>query len=63
MVCLFIWLHYNPSCQFRSYRGCKGFGYDPIFLLARLGTTEKNQLSHRARAVKAALPGLVRMVG
>ncbi len=44
-------------------RGNNGFGYDPIFLLAELGLTmaelsraQKNQLSHRARAVKAALP-------
>ena len=51
-------------------RGSNGFGYDPIFLLselsktmAELTTAEKNQLSHRARAVRAALPGLVRMVG
>ena len=51
-------------------RGENGFGYDPIFLLAELGktmaelsTAEKNQLSHRAQAIKAALPGLVRMVG
>lgn len=53
-----------------NQRGENGFGYDPIFLLSELGktmaelsTAEKNQLSHRARAVKAALPGLVRMVG
>jgi XTP/dITP diphosphohydrolase len=46
-------------------RGSNGFGYDPIFLLPELGRTmaelsmdEKNQLSHRARAVKAALPAL-----
>jgi XTP/dITP diphosphohydrolase len=44
-------------------RGQNGFGYDPIFLLPELGKSmaelnlaEKNQLSHRARAVKAALP-------
>ena len=44
-------------------RGDNGFGYDPIFLLPELGrtmaelsTAEKNQLSHRARALKAALP-------
>lgn len=44
-------------------RGRNGFGYDPIFLMAgmvctmaELSTQEKNQLSHRARAVKAALP-------
>jgi len=44
-------------------RGTNGFGYDPIFLIpsigltmAELSLTEKNQLSHRARSVKAALP-------
>jgi XTP/dITP diphosphohydrolase len=44
-------------------RGSNGFGYDPIFLLPKLGLTmaelsmeEKNQHSHRARALKAALP-------
>jgi XTP/dITP diphosphohydrolase len=42
-------------------RGKNGFGYDPIFLLPDSGLTmaqlplqEKNQLSHRARAVRAA---------
>ena len=41
-------------------RGSKGFGYDPIFLFPNLGKTfaeldesEKNQYSHRARAVAA----------
>jgi XTP/dITP diphosphohydrolase len=44
-------------------RGSNGFGYDPIFLLPGLGRTmaeltreQKNTLSHRARAVTAALP-------
>jgi XTP/dITP diphosphohydrolase len=44
-------------------RGTNGFGYDPIFLIpevnltmAELSMTEKNRLSHRARAIKAALP-------
>jgi XTP/dITP diphosphohydrolase len=44
-------------------RGHNGFGYDPIFLLTELGLTmaelsmpEKNRLSHRARAVQAAVP-------
>jgi XTP/dITP diphosphohydrolase len=44
-------------------RGENGFGYDPIFLIPELGRTmaeltmdEKNYVSHRARAVKAARP-------
>lgn len=46
-------------------RGSNGFGYDPIFFIPALGRTmaelsmeEKNALSHRALAVKAALPYL-----
>ncbi len=46
-------------------RGTGGFGYDPIFLLPELGKTtaeltmsEKNRLSHRARAVMNAKPVL-----
>lgn len=49
-------------------RGYNGFGYDPIFLIPELGKTmaeltmaEKNRLSHRARAVLAALPLLVQL--
>jgi XTP/dITP diphosphohydrolase len=40
-------------------RGTDGFGYDPVFVvdgsrtLAELGTVEKNQVSHRARAIRA----------
>ncbi|MBI9045467.1 MAG: RdgB/HAM1 family non-canonical purine NTP pyrophosphatase [Anaerolineaceae bacterium] len=44
-------------------RGEHGFGYDPIFLLPERGLTtaelteyEKNLISHRALAVRAALP-------
>jgi len=44
-------------------RGQNGFGYDPIFLIPELGKSmaelsmeQKNRLSHRARAVQAALP-------
>ena len=40
-------------------RGCNGFGYDPLFLVAELGKTaaelslaEKNRLSHRGRACR-----------
>lgn len=50
-------------------RGSNGFGYDPIFLLTDLGRTmaeltrqQKNTLSHRARAVTAAIPVLKRMM-
>lgn len=49
-------------------RGSNGFGYDPIFLLPELGRTmaeltlaEKNELSHRARAMKAAIPILMQL--
>ena len=51
-------------------RGENGFGYDPIFLLPELGrtmaeltSTEKNMLSHRARAIQAALPQLRQLLG
>lgn len=44
-------------------RGAGGFGYDPIFFLpnmnrtmAELSMDEKNRLSHRALAIRAALP-------
>lgn len=45
-------------------RGERGFGYDPVFAvggrtLAEMSRDEKNQLSHRARAIRA----LVEMVG
>jgi XTP/dITP diphosphohydrolase len=47
-------------------RGSKGFGYDPVFLFPELGKTfaeldeaEKNQYSHRARAVAAIRPLLI----
>ena len=49
-------------------RGNGGFGYDPIFFMPELGKTmselemsEKNRLSHRARAMIAAMPILKRM--
>jgi XTP/dITP diphosphohydrolase len=50
-------------------RGGQGFGYDPIFLIPKLSKTmaeltmeEKNSLSHRARAVRAVLPILVKLL-
>jgi len=49
--------------------GSNGFGYDPIFMLreihktmAQLSMDEKNQLSHRARAVRALLPALIQLI-
>ena len=48
-------------------RGKGGFGYDPIFLLspykrtmAELTMTEKNSLSHRARAIQGLRPTLLK---
>ncbi|MFZ5858976.1 MAG: RdgB/HAM1 family non-canonical purine NTP pyrophosphatase [Chloroflexota bacterium] len=50
-------------------RGTGGFGYDPIFLLdgltqtmAELPEETKNRLSHRARAVQAARPILMKLI-
>ena len=47
-------------------RGHFGFGYDPIFFVPSMGKTmaelsmaEKNQISHRARAIKSIIPLLV----
>jgi len=49
--------------------GRGGFGYDPVFYLpeynctmAELPQGEKNHISHRARAVEAALPTLRRLL-
>lgn len=46
-------------------RGTNGFGYDPIFFIpqkrktmAELSDLEKNALSHRGNAIRAALPDL-----
>ena len=51
-------------------RGAGGFGYDPIFFMPELGQTmaelseeTKNRLSHRARAVEAAKPILMKLFG
>ncbi len=47
----------------RERRGEGGFGYDPVFLLtgrdvtmAQLTMDDKNRISHRARAVRKAIP-------
>ena len=51
-------------------RGAGGFGYDPIFFIrevnhtmAELSMEEKNQLSHRARAIMNAKPILKKIFG
>ena len=50
-------------------RGTNGFGYDPIFFIpemrktmAELNMAEKNTLSHRGRAVQAAVPILLKIL-
>jgi XTP/dITP diphosphohydrolase len=50
-------------------RGEDGFGYDPIFLVSGIGRTmaeltmkEKNEISHRGRAVQAAIPVLLNLI-
>ncbi|MEA3306374.1 MAG: RdgB/HAM1 family non-canonical purine NTP pyrophosphatase [Elusimicrobiota bacterium] len=49
----------------QSPRGLKGFGYDSIFMvkgidktMAELSAEEKNNLSHRARAIEKIIPFL-----
>lgn len=49
--------------------GEAGFGYDPVFYLpdhdctmAQLSQAEKNSISHRARAIEAAIPILHRLL-
>ena len=49
-----------PGEMLTEYRGDGGFGYDPLFYYAPMGKTfaemtadEKNQISHRARAMAA----------
>ena len=51
-------------------RGRGGFGYDPIFMVERLGKTmaelemgEKNRLSHRGQALQNAIPILIELLG
>ena len=63
--------HFEGICPgeiISSQRGQNGFGYDPIFVpnseiahrhtMAELSLSEKNQISHRALAVRAAFPFL-----
>jgi len=49
--------------------GDHGFGYDPVFLVLERGVTmaqlppeEKNRISHRARALAAIHPALIRLI-
>lgn len=58
-----------PGQIISEERGSNGFGYDPIFWMPELGCTmaelseeHKNQLSHRARALAAALPVLEMLI-
>lgn len=53
----------------RSARGSGGFGYDPLFVvegrdrtMAELTDREKNEVSHRARAVEALRPKLLQAI-
>ncbi|MGB4594818.1 MAG: RdgB/HAM1 family non-canonical purine NTP pyrophosphatase [Anaerolineaceae bacterium] len=50
-----------------TFSGSNGFGYDPIFriagsnkTMADLPDSVKNQISHRARAIQALMPELIR---
>jgi XTP/dITP diphosphohydrolase len=50
-------------------RGSNGFGYDPIFVLqdgrtmAELDSAEKNQISHRGKALREILPAVLIAIG
>jgi XTP/dITP diphosphohydrolase len=54
----------------RAPRGSAGFGYDPLFVvsdqngraMAELGEAEKNEISHRGRAVRALRPLLIELI-
>jgi XTP/dITP diphosphohydrolase len=60
---------FEGSCEGRILdgpRGANGFGYDPLFMpngysqtFAELGSDVKNQISHRARALKKLRESLV----
>lgn len=67
-------LHFaEGSCEgeiIPEERGEGGFGYDPVFwippmnrTMAELSLEEKNLLSHRANAIKAAKPALIEILG
>ncbi|MEW6244654.1 MAG: XTP/dITP diphosphatase [Bacillota bacterium] len=51
-------------------RGSGGFGYDPLLYIPALGKTvaelsleEKNEISHRAQALKGLLPSIMQLLG
>ena len=54
----------------RAPRGSAGFGYDPLFVvsgrngqaMAELSEAEKNEISHRGRAVRALRPVLIELL-
>ena len=53
----------------KQERGHNGFGYDPVFFMpehnatmAELPDEVKNRISHRARALQAAIPLLQRLI-
>jgi len=62
-------LRASGTCEGRileEHRGTGGFGYDPLFFCSELGKTfaeasrdHKNQVSHRAQAMKVLLPKLI----
>lgn len=67
-----IQLAFESTCRGRiidNPRGSNGFGYDPHFLVqeyhqtfGELSPLIKQQLSHRARAFRRLLPGLIRVL-
>lgn len=64
---------FRGTCEgviLRTYRGTNGFGYDPLFYLpehgmtmAELDPSEKNRISHRARAYHQFIAWLQEQVG
>jgi XTP/dITP diphosphohydrolase len=59
-----------PGLIIPEERGTGGFGYDPLFFIPELGQTMaelgpevKNRISHRARALQAAIPILREILG
>jgi XTP/dITP diphosphohydrolase len=55
-----------PGRLIRERRGTNGFGYDPIFVpdgfditTAEMPSDQKDQISHRGRALQALLPHII----